>query len=405
MEYGLIGCPLGHSHSPFVHRHFGYEYDLRVLEKEELADFLTAGDYRGLNVTIPYKTAVIPYLDELDESAKRCGAVNTIVVRDGKKIGYNTDIFGMDYALRAAKIELEGKNVLILGTGGTSKMAQALCDMRGAGSVTVVSRSGEVDYDNVYQQRDAEVILNCTPVGMYPNNGARLLDVSRFPKLAGVFDAVYNPLKTALVLDAEERGIPACNGLKMLVAQAKRAAELFTGKEYPDETIEKITKRLFHKVANVVLVGMPGCGKTTVGKKIAELTGRDFIDADREIERSENMPIPQIFADCGETYFRAVEKRVLADLTKRQGVVLSTGGGAVIDYDNIRNMRQNGILVRINRNLNDLSCDGRPLSKDRAALEKMAVEREPYYRLADVAFENDMPSSCAKKIVEYLQKS
>lgn len=404
MEYGLIGCPLGHSHSPFVHRQFGYDYDLRVVEKEDLGAFLTEGDYLGLNVTIPHKTAVIPYLDELDESAKRCGAVNTIVVRDGKKIGYNTDIFGMEYALIAAKIPLNGKNVLILGTGGTSKMAQELCFTQGARSVTVVSRSGQVDYETVYEKKDAEIILNCTPVGMYPHNGERAIDLKRFPNLCGVFDAVYNPLKTALLLDAEELGIPCSDGLKMLVAQAKRAAEIFRNEEYPDEMIDKVERRLFHKVANVVLIGMPGCGKTTVGKKIAEIMQREFFDVDAEIVKSENRSIERIFQEDGEGYFRAVEKRVLADLSKRQGIVLSTGGGAVIDPDNIRNMRQNGILIRINRNLNNLSCDGRPLSKDRAALEKIAAEREKYYRLADASFENDMPTSCAKKIVEYFQK-
>ncbi|MBR1747389.1 MAG: shikimate dehydrogenase [Clostridia bacterium] len=403
MQYGLIGTPLGHSHSPYVHSFFGYEYVLRPVEREDLAGFIAEGDYKGLNVTIPHKTAVIPYLDELDDSAKACGAVNTIVNRAGKKVGYNTDIFGMEYALRSAKIDLSDKNVIVLGSGGTSHMAQTLAKKSGAKSVTVVSRSGETNYEKVYDL-DVEVVLNCTPVGMYPNNGQRLLDLDRLPHLVGVFDAVYNPIKTALVLDAEERGIAACGGLKMLVAQAKRAAEIFTDQTYDDAMIEKISERLRKKLCSIVLIGMPGSGKTTVGRKVAELTHRDFFDLDTEIERQEGRKIPDIFSESGEAYFRAVEKRILADLTKKQGVVLSTGGGAVIDHDNIRAMRQNGILFRINRDPNTLPRDGRPLSKDPETVQKLAQEREKFYALADYSVKNDYPSVCAQKIVELYAK-
>lgn len=404
MKYGLIGTPLGHSHSPFVHSFFGYEYELRTVERDELEEFIKEGDFLGLNVTIPHKTAVMPFLDELDETARECNAVNTIVVREGKKIGYNTDLFGMAYALRSAKIDLLNRAVAILGSGGTSHMAETLCKKAGAKSVTIVSRTGEVNYETVYERTDTEVIINCTPVGMFPKNGEKPIDLSRFPNLVGVFDAVYNPLKTALILDAEERKIPCASGLKMLVAQGKRAAELFTGKKYDDAVVEKIAKKLQRNEWNVVLVGMPGCGKTTVGKKVAEILNRPFFDVDAEIEKTENKKITDIFAENGEGYFRAVEKRVLAEITQKQGIVVSTGGGAVMDYDNIRAMRQNGILIRINRSLNDLSCDGRPLSKDRETLRKIAAEREQYYRLADVSFDNDMPSVCAQKIVDYFRK-
>ena len=404
MEYGLIGYPLGHSHSPFVHSFFGYSYELKEVKGEDLPNFFNEGAFSGLNVTIPHKTTVIPFLDELDESAKKCGAVNTIVKREGKLFGYNTDIFGMAYALNAAGISLKNKNVVILGTGGTSLMAQTLAKEAGARSITVVSRSGDRNYENVYDLTDTEVIVNCTPVGMFPHNGGKTVDLSRFPALSGVFDAVYNPLKSALVLDAEEKKIPCAGGLKMLVAQGKRAAEIFTGKDFDDDVIEKIARKLQKKLTNIVLVGMPGCGKTTVGKRVAELLNRDFIDTDAEIERMENRSIPEIFATDGEGYFRALEKKTIAESTKRQGVVLSTGGGAVLDFDNVRNMRQNGLVIRIERDIDALSREGRPLSKDRDALKKLAETREPFYRLADASFANDMPLSCAKKIVEYFGK-
>ena len=403
MKHGLIGMPLGHSHSPFVHSFFGYDYGLMPTSKEDLADFFGKKDFDGISVTIPHKTASIPFLDELDESVSECGAVNTVINRNGKLTGYNTDIDGMSYTLTSAGIDLRGKKVLVLGSGGTSHTACALCRREKASSVTVVSRTGEVNYDNVYALSDAEIILNTTPVGMSPNNGKTLLDLDRFPALSGVFDAIYNPVKTRLVLDAEKRNIPCAGGIKMLVAQAEKSAEIFTGLHFGKDIIPHIVKKLLEKIGNITLIGMPGSGKTTVGKALASITGKQFFDIDQEIEKSEKMSIPEIFASRGESYFRERERYFCAELGKKQGVVLSSGGGAVLDEENVFSFRQNGVVVRLTRPLETLPTEGRPLSVSTARLAEMATEREPFYASSsDLTVANDAPVEVVAEKIAHL---
>ena len=394
MEYGLIGARLGHSHSPRIHRaFFDYDYVLRELKAEELPAFLEERNFKGLNVTIPYKQAVIPFCDALGETARRIGSVNTLVVRsDGSLFGDNTDHYGLCYAIRRAGISLSGKHVLILGSGGTSLTARAAAEDLGAERITVVSRRGPVDYGKVYDLQDAGVVINTTPVGMFPQNGASPLDLSRFPELTGVVDVVYNPLRTALQLQAEVLGIPHTNGLDMLVAQAKLAGEIFTGTEVTEEKLDAVCREMTALVTNVVLVGMPGSGKSTVGQAVAEALGRAFFDADAEIERQAGKTIPDIFSGEGETVFRELEHRVLTELGKKNGVVIATGGGAVCFERNLPPLWENGRVYRLRRPVGELPTDGRPLSTSLRRLEEMEREREPFYRrAAQVTVDNSGP--------------
>ena len=384
MEYGLIGAKLGHSHSPRIHGAlFGYAYTLRELSAEELPAFLEARAFKGLNVTIPYKQAVIPFCSALGETAARIGSVNTLVVRpDGSLYGDNTDHYGMCYAIRRAGMDLAGKHVLILGSGGTSLTARAAAEDLGAARITVVSRRGPVDYANVYDLRDAGAVINTTPVGMFPNNGASPLDLSRFLRLTGVVDVVYNPLRTQLLLQAEELGIPHANGLDMLVAQAKLAGELFTGTEIPAKKLDEVCREMTAAVTNIVLAGMPGSGKSTVGRAVAQALGRRFYDADAVIEERAGKPIPQIFAEEGEAAFRDLEHAVLTDLGRQSGVVIATGGGAVCFARNLPPLWENGRVYCLRRPVGLLPTDGRPLSTSRQRLEEMERERAPFYRRA-----------------------
>ena len=298
MRYGLIGSPLGHSHSPFLHERMGGEgYALLELPENALAGFFAAKEFDGVNVTIPYKRAVIPLLDEVDATARECGAVNTVINRGGRLIGYNTDLYGMRFALDAAGISLAGKRVVILGSGGTSHTARALAAREGAASVRVVSRSGEYGYSDLSPLADAEILLNTTPVGMFPHMDAEPLSLSAFPALEGFFDAVYNPLRTRLALAADERGIKRADGLLMLAAQAKASRELFTGGEIPGRSDRRAAavimgayRALFLSLTNIVLIGMPGSGKTTVGGELAALLGRELVDTDELVERKNGKP-------------------------------------------------------------------------------------------------------------------
>lgn len=392
MDYGLIGAKLGHSHSPRIHRALGgYDYQLRELAEEDLPGFLEEGDFKGINVTIPYKKAVIPYCAVLGEGARRIGCVNTIVRRpDGTLWGENTDYYGFCHTAKRAGVDFAGRHVLILGSGGTSLTAFRAAEDLGAASVERVSRSGALNYENVYERAETEIVVNTTPVGMFPRNGERAVDLGRFPRLRGVVDVVYNPLRTAFLLQAEALGIPAAGGLPMLVAQARRACELFTGESVSEEKMEAVLREVAGSVSNVVLIGMPGSGKSSVGAAVARRLGRDFVDADEEIAARAGKSIPEIFAREGEERFRALETEVLSDLGKRSGIVLATGGGAVLFERNLPHLRQNGRIYRITRDVSRLATRGRPLSTSPERLREMEMEREPFYRrAADVTVSND----------------
>jgi len=329
MKFGLLGRKLGHSYSPMIFDLLGgYRYDLFEREPEDIEDLLKNGDFDGINVTIPYKKEVLQYLDEIDPLAARLGSVNTVVKRGGKLTGYNSDYFGFLSLLRHTGLELSGKKVLVLGSGGASVTVCAVLADQGA-RVTVISRTGENNYDNLQLHADAAAIVNTTPLGMYPNNGAAPLDVGRFPALEGVLDLIYNPARTQLLLDCEKYGIPGFNGLWMLVAQAKKSAEWFLDTELPASTVRDIHRRLRDRMENIALVGMAGCGKSSIGRLLAKETGKSFVDADAEIEVMAGKTIPEIFAQDGEEEFRRLETAVLAKLGKGSGQVIATGGGCV----------------------------------------------------------------------------
>ncbi len=395
-EYGLVGERLGHSHSPEIHREIGgYDYKLIELSPSDVEGFFERRGFKGLNVTIPYKETVIPHLDFIDPAAKEIGAVNTVVNRDGKLYGYNTDKDGMAAAILRAKIVLKDKKVLILGTGGTSKTAEYVARSLGAADVVKVSRSGKdgaATYEEAYGlHSDAGVIINTTPVGMYPRIAECPVDITKFENLSGVFDAVFNPLRTELVLSAREHGITACGGLYMLVFQAVKSSELFTGKVCSKGLSDAIYSKLLRKLEDVVLTGMPSCGKTTVGKIVAEELGREFIDTDVEIEKNEARKISDIFADDGEVYFRDAETKEIAAAAKRTSVVIATGGGAVLRQENVRSLKRSGKIVFIDRSLDKLlSTPDRPLSSDCEMLERRYRERIDIYRAtADFTVDGD----------------
>lgn len=389
MKCGLLGRKLGHSYSPQIHALLGnYSYQLFEKEPEEIGDFLKNGDFTGLNVTIPYKKEVIPFLDELSPAAARLGAVNTIVRRDGKLIGHNTDYFGFRRLVQESGLQVAGKKVLVLGSGGASSTAAAVLQELGA-KVTVISRSGENNYENLDRHADAAVIANTTPVGMYPNTGKSALSLEGFPRLEGVLDAVYNPARTQILLDAERRGLAAVNGLWMLVAQAKESAEWFTGEEIPDSRIAKIHHTLRLQMENIILIGMPGCGKTAVGQQLAQKLGKKFVDADESLEARVCRKITDIIPNDGEAAFREMESETLAELGKQSGLVIATGGGCVTQPQNYPLLHQNGTIFWLKRELDKLPTDGRPLSQKRT-LGQMYEARMPLYlRFADAAISND----------------
>ncbi len=393
MEYGLIGAKLGHSYSPALHARLG-DYDYRLYERTEaeFVELMARRDFKGLNVTIPYKKVAFAHCDVLSDTARAVGCVNTLVVRpDGALYGHNTDIGGFLALARRAGIDLAGRKVVVLGSGGASLTVQAAARQSGASAVVVVSRGGPVDYEALYRDHaDAGILVNATPVGMYPDNGRAPADLGRLPALRGVLDVVYNPDKTALVLDAEARGIPAAGGLYMLVGQAREAAELFTGHPIDEAVAEDLYARLRGEVLNLVLVGMPGCGKTTLGRRLAERMRRPFVDCDAEIERRAGRGIPEIFAADGEAAFRALEAQVLADVGREKGQVIATGGGAVLRPENVRALRQNGVVALLERRLDALPTEGRPLSKSPEALAAMWAVRAPKYRAAaDFTIDNN----------------
>jgi shikimate dehydrogenase len=392
MEYGLVGEKLSHSLSERIHKEFGlYDYSLCEVNKQELDSLLKARSFRGLNVTIPYKQTVIPYCDKLSKVAKQIGSVNTLVVDNGRKlIGYNTDYLGFIYMVRRTEFSFINKKVLVLGSGGTSLTARAAAKNIGAREIIVVSRKSKVNYSNVYNNSDVDVIINTTPVGMFPNNGGRLLDLTKFNKLSGVIDVIYNPMRTDLILQAMKLKIPCTGGLPMLAAQAQASAELFSGEKLDNNIIEKILQKLTREFTNIVLIGMPGNGKTNIGKSIAEKLHRECVDIDEEVEKMAGMSIPEIFRTHGEAYFRNIECKAAAQAGKRQGIIIACGGGTVLRTENILPLKQNGRIYYIKRNLNDLCMENRPLSTDITALKEMEQTRMPVYeKISDCEITNN----------------
>ena len=406
MKCGLLGEKLGHSYSPQIHAELAdYEYRLYEKAPNEVEDFVRRGDWHGLNVTIPYKKTVIPFCDELSETARAIGSVNTLLKRpDGTIFGDNTDAFGFETLLtQTLKADISGWKALVLGTGGASVTVCAMLRKRGA-QVIPISRSGKDNYTNLEWHRDAKLLVNTTPVGMYPKNGTSLVDLGVFPKLEAVLDVVYNPARTALLLQAEKRGIPCAGGLTMLVAQAKRSSEIFLGHALPDGEIARIAWQLARQMQNVILIGMPGSGKSTVGRLLAEKLGRPLLEADKELEKTAGMSIPVIFANEGEAGFRRRETRILSELGKQSGTVISTGGGCVTREENYPLLHQNGVIVWIRRDLNSLAREGRPLSLN-ADLSAMYAVRAPLYEhFADFTVENDgNAEDTVNSILEVLQ--
>ena len=389
--YGLIGRTLGHSYSVPIHRALKNEaYALYPMEPEALGVFLARADVAGLNVTIPYKRDVMPFCAGLDETAREIGSVNTLVREpDGSLTGHNTDVYGLLYMARRANISFAGRKVVVFGSGGASLTAQFAAKRGGAREVVVVSRSGVEHYGNLHRHADAEILVNTTPVGMYPKTGELPADPAVFPRCAGVLDLVYNPRRTALLLRAEELGIPCAGGLSMLVAQAKAAEELFFGRPIPDSEIERILERLSRDMQNIVLIGMPGSGKTTIGAALSRLSGREVIDLDEQIVRETGVSIPALFAGSGEAAFRALERGQAERWGKEGGKVLVCGGGIVKDGRNYAALKQNGRIYQIERDVSLLEREGRPLSAN-ADLLAMLCERAPLYeRFRDVAVAND----------------
>ena len=407
MQYGLIGEKLGHSFSKYIHEQIeNHEYILKEIPKDEIDTFWCDKNFKAVNVTIPYKQSMLSHLDFISERAKKIGAVNTVVNKKGKLYGYNTDCLGMRAMIQKAGISISGKKVLVLGTGGTSKTARVVALEEGAEEVLIVSRSkkdNSITYDEAFKNHsDAHIIINTTPCGMYPDVDASPIDISKFPRLEGVVDAIYNPIRTKLVSEAVKKGIKAVGGLYMLVSQAVYAAEKFHGKSYPESLTDKIFDSLYSSKENIVLVGMPSSGKSTVGKFIASLTGRNFIDTDDMIVESQNMHIPEIFKTYGENKFRDMESISVKEASGYSGCVIATGGGAVLREENVASLKQNGRLYFLDRDLSQLvPTSDRPLASDAQAIQKRYKERYPIYTsVADEIIKIDADANTiAKRVV------
>lgn len=391
MEYGLIGEKLSHSFSKIIHGQISdYDYSLKEIAKDELEGFMRNADFKGINVTIPYKQDVIRYLDEIYPAAKKIGAVNTVVNRGGKLIGYNTDFYGLSALIRHAKVNLEGKKVLILGSGGTSKTAAAVAESMNAATVLKVSRTGGEGLITYHEAEsfhtDCDVIINTTPCGMYPKIGVAAINIYKFSNLSGVIDVVYNPLSTALITNAKKRGIKAEGGLYMLVAQAVFSAEKFLDKSFDLGIIDSIYEKILRRERNIVLIGMPSSGKSTIGKALAKELGKDYFDSDEEIVKLCNMQISEIFESFGEEHFRELESLVISNLSLKQNAVIATGGGSVLNNRNVDLLRENGTILFLDRPLEELvATNDRPLSNTAEAVKKRYEERyEIYKESADI---------------------
>ena len=377
---GLIGEKLGHSYSKLIHGKFGdYDYELLEVKENELEDLIRSGNYGGFNVTIPYKKTVMQYCDELSELAEEIGSVNTIVYeKNGKIKGYNTDAYGFEYLLTVNKIDVSGLKCMVLGSGGASLTVQAVLKKLGASEVVVISRTGENNYENNIRHYDSQIIVNTTPIGMYPDNGNTPVNLDDFRECRGVVDLIYNPNRTKLVLDAMEKSIPAAGGLEMLVAQAKKASEFFQDIVIPMEDMEDVVKEIRSETLNTILIGMPGAGKTFLGEEMARRTGRKFVDIDQLIVQHTGMSIPEIFDKKGEAYFRKVETQMLQEACVLNGLVIATGGGIVKKKINYNIIKQNGVVIWVKRDIDKLETEGRPLSKT-IPLQKIYDERKDAY--------------------------
>ncbi|MBQ4339666.1 MAG: shikimate kinase [Firmicutes bacterium] len=403
-KYGLIGEKLGHSFSPQIHGLLqDYEYRLYEVERDTLSRFMNETDLQGFNVTIPYKQEVIPFCKTLSDRAAAIGSVNTVVrMKDGSFFGDNTDYFGFEYMLKKSGVSVSGKKAIVLGSGGASKTVQAVLKANNASSVTVVSRTGENNYGNLQLHKDAVVIVNTTPLGMYPNTGVSPVDLTSFPDCRLVLDLIYNPDKTALILQAKSLGIPAFSGLSMLVAQAKEASDIFTSTRSSDDVIASIEKTILSQTMNIALIGMPGCGKTTVGKLLAEMTDREFIDLDEEIEKALGRSIPDVIASEGLEYFRNTETAVLRKISCQSGKVIATGGGVVTIPENKPLLAQNSITVLLERPLKDLESKGRPLSQSKGVEALYNERKDLYQEWSELKIANISPKQTAKEIKEKL---
>lgn len=385
MQYGLIGEKLSHSFSKEIHEAIAsYKYELCEIAKDDLAQFLKNREFCAINVTMPYKKEVIPYLDEVSHAARELQAVNCIVNRDGKLYGYNTDYFGMRDLISRAQIDISDKKILILGTGGTARTSNLVCKDLGATDITLVSREKKenaITYDEAYSiYNDAEIIINTTPVGMYPNSYASSLDLSKFSKLKAVFDAVYNPIRTQIVLDAQKRGICAKGGLYMLISQAVHAVELFLNKELDSNTANEIYDKIIKQKENIVLIGMPSSGKTTVGKILANNLSRELFDLDDEIEKNIGCTIAEYFKSHTEKDFRDIETKITKEISKKNNIVIATGGGCILREENTDALHSNGRLYFLDRDLENLTpTDSRPLATKKEALQKLYEARYHLY--------------------------
>ncbi len=409
IEFGLIGNPLGHSFSPEIHQALAdYDYQLFPMDEEKLEQLLTEKTFKGLNVTIPYKEKVIDYLDEIDPYAEKIGAVNTIVNENGHLKGYNTDILGMRDLLASNQIDIYQQKVLILGTGGTSKTAKVLCEELEAKEIILVSRQASVEfcsYEQVSQlHHDADIILNTTPCGLAPSGiGQSPISLAHFPQLRAVVDVLYNPLRTQFIIEAEKRGLKTCNGLYMLIMQALYAAELFTGTKIDVSKADYILRQMTEQKQNIVLIGMPSSGKTTIGEILSETLNRPFLDIDALIEEKEQASPAQIISQKGEPYFRKIEAQIIQEICPLSNQVIATGGGSILNEQNVDLLKANGLLFFIDRPLENLTpTSSRPLSSTQDALDKKYKERYPIYqKTADYKIEaKDSPENIANAIIK-----
>lgn len=402
--FGLLGRKLGHSLSPQIHAHLcEYDYKLYPTEPENLDVFFADKSLKGFNVTIPYKIEAFNRCDKRSETAEKVGSVNTVIRRaDGTLYGDNTDYFGFLYMAKKCGCDFKDKKVLILGSGGASLTVQHVARDEGAKEIVVVSRSGENNYSNISRHSDADIIVNTTPVGMYPNNGEKLINLSEFKNCRKALDLIYNPARTVFLLDAEKLGIDCINGLYMLVAQALRAAEIFTGKSIPLSRIDEIYDSIISEQKNLVLVGMPGCGKSTVAALLSKKTGRECVDTDSMVIETSGKSIPDIFSEYGESEFRKLETDAVRLAGKSSGKIIATGGGAILKGENRTALRENSTVVFLDADINSLATDGRPLSKNHEALKKMHCERLPLYReTADYTVKVDTdPEITLRRILE-----